>query len=130
MIGPGAMGGGKQRDGAVEDAPSSAAAMAKMVAGVCAHPDCIVLANAMEAISNGMEVAGPSDEPAVCVTCTFTKCTAGGTMHAECFAKLESLVTKHVAGQANKMWKELKPSERAKALWTTKYDLVLSLIHI
>ena len=81
-----------------------------------AQPECIVRAQAQEALARGEEVPRRLAEAAVCTVCTFKECGAGTTMHAECFAKLEATVIKQY--ESKSQWRDLKPSERTKALCT------------
>jgi hypothetical protein len=91
----------------------------KMVSGLCVHPECLVLRAAEEALQAGAEAPARSNEANVLVQCTFAQCTAGGQMHAECFARLE----KEALRLLDSKMENLSKLERIKTIWTSKYNL-------
>ena len=79
-----------------------------MVAGSCAHPECHVRRAVADALRQKQDFSRLDDGAAVTVTCTNANCTAGGRMHATCFAKLET--------QLLKTLRQVQQQERCRAL--------------
>ena len=102
----------------------STAAMAKMIAGTCMHPECLVRQRA-EDRAMGLDVAEPKAEPPVNMICTFKECGAGTTMHAECFAKMEASMHRQLETRSD--FTKFSSVKRQYSLWRDKYDLVQQL---
>ena len=113
--------GGKQSGGVVVDGAGAAREdpRVSMVAGSCAHPECHVRRAVADALRQKQDFSRLDDGAAVTVTCTNPNCTAGGRMHATCFAKLETQLLKTLGKFSNKSDVEL-----SKMMWTSKYDLI------
>ena len=125
------MGKGKRLAASAASAASATSATcaqedtrARMIVGSCTHHECSVRAAVVAALASGGEVCGRSIEPAVVTTCTSKDCTAGGVMHAECYARLEQVLLRHMETTNKRTFENLKMADKIKCLWGLKYDMV------
>jgi hypothetical protein len=96
--------------------------MLRMVAGSCAHPECVL----REVVAQGSTVNDRALRPSVLITCTNPSCSAGPSMHDECFTKLQASLVRSMLSTLSSGFKDTYKSdeERHRLIWTSKYDLV------
>ena len=99
--------------------------MLRMVAGSCAHPECVL----REVVAQGSTVNDRALRPSVLITCTNPSCSAGPSMHDECFTKLQASLVRSMLSTLSSGFKDTYKSdeERHRLIWTNKYDLVRPL---
>ena len=95
----------------------------KMLVGTCTHPQCIVRANAVEALKAKKSVKR-SEGAAVYTDCQNPACPQGGEMHAECFEALERHLQRALVSDGGRKKLAMSDQEAQKAIWTTKYTVI------
>ncbi len=108
----------------VATSATSAAAdrMLRMVAGSCAHPECVL----REVVAHGGSIDDRTQRPSVLISCTNQSCSAGPSMHDECFTKLQASLVRNLLANRASGFQDTHRSEeeRYRLLWTSKWDLV------
>lgn len=111
---------GREAASSRDDSTAGEHGAPQFLPGQCSHPECV-----MKSEDRSASAAGSKHQPAVLTECTFSNCTAGRWMHAECYERMESLLTRNL-DRTNRPFADLKPFEKIRHMWTPglKYELV------